>query len=69
MQLSTSNSGITFPNAILDSGTSLILTTTPIANAIYGSIGIKQAADGMCEFFFFSAFRLFFFFFVLKRSV
>ena len=49
VQLGTSNTGAPFPNAILDSGTSLIFTTTTIANAIYGSIGITPAADGMCK--------------------
>lgn len=49
VQLGTSNTGAAFPNAILDSGTPLIFTTTTIANAIYGSIGITPATDGMCK--------------------
>ena len=49
VQLGTSNTGAAFPNAVLDSGTTLILTTTAVANAIYGSIGIAPAADGMCK--------------------
>lgn len=49
VQLGTSNTGAAFPNAVLDSGTTLILTTTAVANAIYGSIGITPAADGMCK--------------------
>lgn len=52
VQLGTSNTGAAFPNAILDSGTALIFTTTTIANAIYGSIGIQPANDGMCKEFF-----------------
>lgn len=34
-------------NAILDSGTALIFTTTTIANGIYGSIGIEPASNGI----------------------
>jgi hypothetical protein len=49
VQLGTSNTGSFFLNAILDSGTPLIFTTTTIANAIYGSIGITPASDGMCK--------------------
>ena len=48
-QLGTSNTGAAFPNAVLDSGTPLIFTTTTVANAIYGSIGITPASDGMCK--------------------
>ena len=47
VQPGTSNTGAAFLNAILDSGTPLILTTTTIANVIYGSIGITPATDGM----------------------
>lgn len=39
-------------NAILDSGTALIFTTTTIANGIYGSIGIEPASNGICKRFF-----------------
>lgn len=49
MQLGPSNSGAVFPDAVLDSGTALIFTTTSIANAIYGSIGVAPASDGMCK--------------------
>ena len=49
IQLGSSITGAVFPNAVLDSGTPLILTTTTVANAIYGSIGIGPAADGMCK--------------------
>lgn len=49
MQLGPSNSGAVFPDAVLDSGTALIFTTTRIANAIYGSIGVAPASDGMCK--------------------
>lgn len=49
VQLGTSNTGAPFPNAVLDSGTPLIFTTTTIANAIYGSIGVSPATDGTCK--------------------
>lgn len=49
VQLGSSNTGAPFPNAVLDSGSSRILTTSTIANAIYGSIGITPAPDGMCK--------------------
>ena len=52
VQLGTSNTGAAFPNAVLDSGTSLIFTTTAIADAIYGSIGISPGSDGMCKMIF-----------------
>jgi len=51
VQLGNSNTGAAFPSAVLDSGIPLIFTTTTIANAIYGSIGIKPALDGMCKGF------------------
>ena len=44
--LGPSNMGAVFTNAVLDSGTALICTTTTIANVIYGSIGIAPVADG-----------------------
>ncbi|KAF8809290.1 acid protease [Phlegmacium glaucopus] len=47
VELGFSNTGAAFPSAVLDSGTPRILTTTTIANAIYGSIGITPANDGM----------------------
>ena len=43
-----SNSGAVFPSAVLDSGIPLILTTSSIANGIYGALGIGPAADGYC---------------------
>lgn len=49
VQLGLSNTGAAFPSAVLDSGTPLIFTTTAIANAIYGSIGITPADNGMCK--------------------
>ena len=49
VQIYPSNMGAVFPNAVLDSETALIFTTTTIANAIYGSIGIVPGADGMCK--------------------
>ena len=49
VQLGTSNTGAAFPIAVLDSGTTLIFTTTNVANAIYGSIGVTPASDGMCK--------------------
>ncbi|KAF8815611.1 acid protease [Phlegmacium glaucopus] len=47
IQVGRSISGRTSPIAILDSGVPLILTTTAIANGIYGAIGIRPAQDGM----------------------
>jgi len=44
-------SGGVFPTATLDSGAPLILTTSTIANAIYGAIGINPASDGLCACF------------------
>lgn len=47
-----SYTGSVFPSAILDSGVPLILTTSTIANAIYGAIGISPSSDGSCTFLF-----------------
>lgn len=47
-----SYTGAVFPSAILDSGVPLILTTSTIANAIYGAIGINPSSDGSCTFSF-----------------
>ncbi|KAF8815614.1 acid protease, partial [Phlegmacium glaucopus] len=46
IQVGRSISGRTSPVAILDSGVPLILTTTAIANGIYGAIGVHPAQDG-----------------------
>lgn len=43
-----STSGEEYPTAVLDSGVPVILTTTNIANGIYGAIGIGPASDGNC---------------------
>jgi hypothetical protein len=53
IQVGRSHSGAIFPSAVLDSGVPLILTTTAIANGIYGALGINPAQDGMCAFSFF----------------
>lgn len=42
--------GTPYPTAVLDSGIPLILTTSNIANGIYGALGIGPAADGQCEY-------------------
>ena len=47
-----SASGGVFPTAVLDSGVPLILTTSTIANAIYGALGIHPASDGKCAYTF-----------------
>jgi hypothetical protein len=47
-----SNTGAVFPSAVLDSGVPLILTTSTIANAIYGAIGVNPSSDGSCTFLF-----------------
>jgi len=54
-----SNSGASSPIAVLDSGVSLILTTSNIANGIYGAIGIGPASNGMCTCSFFPEFTAF----------
>ena len=54
IQLEKSVTGASFPLAVLDSGASVILTTSDIANGIYGAIGIDPASDGMCTSFFLS---------------
>jgi hypothetical protein len=46
--------GAVFPTAVLDSGVPLLLTTSHIANGIYGAIGIGPGADGKCSFILFS---------------
>ncbi|KAI0248280.1 aspartic peptidase domain-containing protein [Lactifluus subvellereus] len=46
VQLGHSRSGNAFPTAILDSGVPFILTTSAIANGIYGALGIGPSADG-----------------------
>jgi hypothetical protein len=39
-----------YTTATLDSGVPLILTTSAIANGIYGAIGINPASDGQCKY-------------------
>ncbi|KAJ6487712.1 aspartic peptidase domain-containing protein [Mycena sanguinolenta] len=39
-----------FPSAVLDTGVPTILTTTALANAIYGAINVQPAADNMYYF-------------------
>lgn len=51
VSMGRSVSGGVFPTATLDSGAPLILTTSTIANAIYGAIGINPANDGLCACF------------------
>ncbi|PPQ85957.1 hypothetical protein CVT24_007934 [Panaeolus cyanescens] len=66
-----SNTGGVFPSAVVDSGVPLWLTTSRIANAIYGALGVGPAQDGMCEcyrcFFFFVTFLFFVFVFGLMK--
>jgi hypothetical protein len=56
--LEQSISGAAFPEAVFDSGIPLILTTSTLANGIYGAVGIGPASDGQCVFFLFFLFRL-----------
>lgn len=49
--LTDSVTGAAFPIALLDSGVPLIITTTSIANGIYGALGINPASDGQCTCF------------------
>ena len=51
IQLGRSVTGASTPIAVLDTGVSVILTTSDIANGIYGAIGISPASNGMCTFF------------------
>ncbi|ETW82324.1 hypothetical protein HETIRDRAFT_409794 [Heterobasidion irregulare TC 32-1] len=46
LTLGRSHTGAVFPTAVLDSGVPYILTTTAIANGIYGALGIGPGADG-----------------------
>lgn len=48
VEVGRSNTGAPWPSAVLDSGVPLILTTSRIANGIYGAIGIAPAQDGQC---------------------
>ncbi|MGH7239967.1 MAG: hypothetical protein ACREHG_07865 [Candidatus Saccharimonadales bacterium] len=47
--LPQSRDGTEFPLAVLDTGVPLILTTSNIANAIYGALGVGPSQDGNCE--------------------
>ncbi|KIK91413.1 hypothetical protein PAXRUDRAFT_830863 [Paxillus rubicundulus Ve08.2h10] len=42
----TSLSGAEYPTALLDSGVPLIITTSEIANGVYGALGISPGSDG-----------------------
>jgi hypothetical protein len=44
-----SSSGSAFPTAVLDTGVPVILTTSAIANGIYGALDIHPAHDKNCE--------------------
>lgn len=44
--LTESVTGAAFPTALLDSGVPFIITTSSIANGIYGALGISPASDG-----------------------
>ncbi|KAG6871558.1 hypothetical protein C0995_003074 [Termitomyces sp. Mi166 len=46
VQIGRSINGAPFPSAVLDTGVPLILTTSAVANAIYGAIGIGPGSDG-----------------------
>ena len=56
VQLPRSITDASSPVAVLDSGVSVILTTSEIADGIYGAIGINPASDGMCMFLSFMSF-------------
>lgn len=49
--LTESVTGAAFPTALLDSGVPFIITTSSIANGIYGALGISPASDGNCAYF------------------
>lgn len=46
VELGRSRKGGVFPTAVLDSGVPIILTTSAIANGIYGALGIGPGSDG-----------------------
>ena len=48
VSIGSSVTGAIYPTAVLDSGAPLILTTSTIANGIYGAIGVDPASDGNC---------------------
>lgn len=47
--LGHSAQGGVFPTATLDTGVPVILTTSAVANGIYGALGISPANDGQCK--------------------
>jgi hypothetical protein len=49
VNLDKPQSGNVFPAAVLDSGVPRILTSSKIANGIYGALGIGPAPDGQCK--------------------
>jgi hypothetical protein len=48
VEVGRSHSGEVFPSALVDTGVPVILTTSAIANGIYGALGIGPGADGKC---------------------
>lgn len=51
IDLTSSVTGAVLPTAILDTGVPVILTTSAIANGIYGALNIGPASDGNCNVF------------------
>ena len=49
VQIDHPRSGNAYPTAVLDTGVPFILTSTNVANGIYGALGIGPAADGQCK--------------------
>jgi hypothetical protein len=49
VNITPSSSGATYPTAVLDTGIPVILTTSTIANGIYGALDIHPAQDKNCE--------------------
>lgn len=49
VNIGPSGGGLAFPTAVLDTGVPVILTTSAIANGIYGAIDIHPAQDQNCE--------------------
>ena len=49
VNIGPSTSGSAFPTAVLDTGVPVILTTSDIANGIYGALDIHPARDKNCE--------------------
>lgn len=46
----SSTVGTALPSAVLDTGVPVILSTSAIANGIYGALNVGPGSDGQCKF-------------------